>query len=107
MVAAALKWEPPDETAVLMSDLLINDLELESGEEIMVIVNGAGSTTLMEMLIVYRQVHHYLKERGIAIVANWVEEILTVQEQAGFQLFFARMDAEKLWFWNTPPGHLI
>jgi dihydroxyacetone kinase-like protein len=91
-----------DATAVLMADLLIADLALKSGEEIMVIVNGTGSTTIMEMLIVFRKIHQYLSEKGISIVANWVEEILTVQEQAGFQLFFARMNAETAWYWNAP-----
>ncbi|MDO9492254.1 dihydroxyacetone kinase subunit DhaK [Acetobacterium sp.] len=90
-----------DETAILMSDLLIADLNLCTGEEIMVIVNGTGSTTIMEMLIIFRCVHKYLSAKGIKIVANWVEEVLTVQEQAGFQLFFARMNAQNLWFWNA------
>lgn len=96
------KMETADKTALLMSDLLISDLDLKPGDEIMVIVNGTGSTTIMEMLIIFRKVHKYLNEKGIKIVANWVEEILTVQEQAGFQLFFGRMDAEKLLYWNAP-----
>ncbi|AFA48450.1 dihydroxyacetone kinase subunit DhaK [Acetobacterium woodii] len=96
------KMASADETAMLMSDLLIKDLNLHSGDEIMVIVNGTGATTIMEMLIIYRKVYKYLNKKGIIIVANWVEEILTVQEQAGFQLFFARMDAEKLKFWEAP-----
>ena len=73
-----------------------------SGEDVMVMVNGSGATTLMEMLIVFRRVHQILTAKGINIVASWVEEILTVQEQAGFQLFMARMDAEKLAYWQAP-----
>lgn len=91
-----------DETAVIMADALIADLDLKSGEEVLVFVNGTGGTTIMEMLIVFRKVYKYLEEKGIKIVANWVEEILTVQEQAGFQLFFARMDAQKVAYWNAP-----
>ncbi|PKM48667.1 MAG: glycerol kinase [Firmicutes bacterium HGW-Firmicutes-6] len=96
------KMKSADETAILMSDLLIADLNLCAGETIMVIVNGTGATTIMEMLIIFRCVHKYLKAKGIMIVANWVEEVLTVQEQAGFQLFFARMDSQNLWYWNAP-----
>ncbi|AWW26006.1 dihydroxyacetone kinase subunit DhaK [Acetobacterium carbinolicum] len=96
------KMKNADETAILMTDLLITDLNLCAGEEIMVIVNGTGSTTIMEMLIIFRCVHKYLSAKGIRIVANWVEEVLTVQEQAGFQLFFARMNAQNLWYWNAP-----
>lgn len=96
------KMKNADDTAIQMADLLIDDLNLCAGEEIMVIVNGTGSTTIMEMLIIFRCVHKYLSSRGIMVVANWVEEVLTVQEQAGFQLFFARMDAQNLWYWNAP-----
>ena len=44
----------------------------------------------------------YLKEKNIEIVANYVGELLTVQEQAGFQMFMARMDDELLHYWNAP-----
>ncbi|MEF9918461.1 MAG: dihydroxyacetone kinase subunit DhaK, partial [Eubacterium sp.] len=64
--------------------------------------NGSGSTTLMELLIVFRKVSHHLAEKNIHIVANWVGEILTVQETAGFQMFMARTDAEELKYWNAP-----
>lgn len=96
------KMKNADETAILMADLLIADLNLCAGEEIMVIVNGTGSTTIMEMLIIFRCVHKYLGARGIMVVANWVEEVLTVQEQAGFQLFFARMNDHNLSYWEAP-----
>ena len=56
----------------------------------------------MEQLIVFRKVHNYLAEKGIEVVANVVGEILTVQEQAGFQMMFARMDDEMLEYWNAP-----
>lgn len=91
-----------DETAVLMVDGLLKDLSIQKGEKVMLILNGSGATTLMELLIVYRKCAAYLKEKGIEIVANYVGELLTVQEQAGFQMFMARMDDELLHYWNAP-----
>lgn len=91
-----------DETIEIMMNALVKDLDIKSGEKVMVAVNGSGSTTLMEMLILYRAAFEYLKGLGIEVVANWVGEILTVQEQAGFQLFIARMDDELLEYWNAP-----
>ena len=41
-------------------------------------------------------------EKNIEIVANFVGELLTVQEQGGFQMFMARMDDELLHYWNAP-----
>lgn len=91
-----------DETAEIMVNGLINDLSIKEGEKVMLILNGTGATTLMELFIVYRKCEALLKEKGIEIVANHVGELLTVQEQAGFQMFMARMDDELLHYWSAP-----
>ena len=91
-----------DETAKIMLDGLLADLDIREGEKIMLILNGTGATTLMELFIIYRRCVSYLKEKNIEIVANYVGELLTVQEQAGFQMFMARMDDELLHYWNAP-----
>lgn len=91
-----------DETAEIMVEALLNDIGIKSGEKIMLILNGSGATTLMELFIIYRKCEAYLKEKNIEIVANFVGEMLTVQEQAGFQMFMARMDDELLHYWNAP-----
>ncbi len=91
-----------DETAKIMLDGLLADLDIKDGEKIMLILNGTGATTLMELFIIYRKCVSYLKEKNIEIVANYVGELLTVQEQAGFQMFMARMDDELLHYWNAP-----
>lgn len=88
------------ETVALLMEKLLKDLDVKKGERLMCIVNGCGATTLMEMLITYRDSVLYLKERGIEVVANMVGEILTVQETGGYQLFIARMDDEFLSYWD-------
>ena len=75
-----------DETAVIMMDALLKDLDVKSGEQ----------------LIVFRKCHKYLAEKGIEVVASHVGELLTVQETAGFQMFIARMDDELTALWNAP-----
>lgn len=91
-----------DETAVLMANALLKDIGIKDGEKIMLIINGSGATTLMEQLIIYRGCVNYLKTKNIEVVANMVGEVLTVQEQAGFQMFMARMDNEFIKLWNAP-----
>ena len=97
---------PPKKSAgepeEIMLNALIHDLDIQSGEKVMLILNGSGATTLMELFIIYRKCVSYLKEKNIEIVANYVGELLTVQEQAGFQMFMARMDDELLHYWNAP-----
>lgn len=91
-----------DETAVIMVDALLKDLSIQPGEKLMLILNGTGATTLMELFIVYRKCVEHLKSKDIEVVASHVGELLTVQEQAGFQMFMARMDDELLGYWNAP-----
>ena len=88
-----MKLKTADETAEIMLHMLLEDLEVKSGEELLVIVNGAGATTLMELFIVFRRVDQILKAKGIKLARGKVGEFITTQEQAGFQLMIARMDA--------------
>lgn len=98
----SMPMKSADDTATLMMDALVKDLSVQSGEQVMVIINGSGATTLMEQLIVFRKCYNYLAEKGIKVVASRVGEILTVQETAGFQMFLGRMDDELLTLWNAP-----
>jgi dihydroxyacetone kinase-like protein len=97
-----MKLKTADETAEIMLEMLLKDLEVKPGEELLVIVNGAGATTLMELFILFRRVAQILKAKGIKLARAKVGEFITTQEQAGFQLMIARMDSELLRFWDAP-----
>jgi dihydroxyacetone kinase-like protein len=90
------------ETIEIMANALVKDIPLTSGDKAFVMINGSGATTLMEMFILYKDCVHYLENLGIKVVANMVGELLTVQEQAGFQLNIAKWDDECIRLWNTP-----
>jgi len=91
-----------DETAEIMLSALLADLEVKEGEDLLVILNGAGATTLMELFIVFRRVSQILKTHKIRLARSLVGEFITTQEQAGFQMFIARMDDELLRLWDAP-----
>lgn len=97
-----MKLKSADETAVIMLDALLRDLGIRSGDKVMLVLDGMGATTLMELFIVYRRCNSYLQEKNITIAANYIGNLLTVQEAAGFQMFLARMDEELLALWNAP-----
>ena len=97
-----MKLRSADETAEIMLNRLLEDLEVRAGEELLVIVNGMGSTTLMELFIVFRRVSQLLDAKGIRLARSLVGEYITAQEQAGFQLFIARMDRDLLRLWDAP-----
>jgi len=97
-----MKLKTANETAALMLEMLLKDLDVKAGEDLLVIVNGAGATTLMELFIVFRRVHQVLAEKGIRLARSKVGEFITTQEQGGFQMMIARMDAELLRLWDAP-----
>jgi len=97
-----MKLKTADETAEIMLQMLLDDLKVKSGEDLLVIVNGAGSTTLMELFLIFRRVHQILKDKGIRLARSKVGEFITTQEQGGFQLMIARMDPELLQLWDAP-----
>ncbi|MCR4891708.1 MAG: dihydroxyacetone kinase subunit DhaK [Lachnospiraceae bacterium] len=89
------------ETVATVGKALVDSIGLKSGDKAFVMINGCGATTMMEMLILYKDTVEYLKGLGVEVVANMVGEILTVQEAGGFQLNIAKWDDEFLSLWNT------
>jgi dihydroxyacetone kinase-like protein len=97
-----MKMKSADETADLMLQSLLDDLDVRPHDELLVVLNGAGATTLMELFILFRRVHQTLTKKGIRLIRSAVGEFVTTQEQAGFQLMIARMDKELTTLWDAP-----
>lgn len=83
-----------DKTAEIMFSNLAKAIELKRGDRIFTIINGTGASTPMELLIVYRKVAKLAEEMGVVPVSGIVDEILTVQEMAGFQMIVCALDEE-------------
>jgi dihydroxyacetone kinase-like protein len=66
------KMAPADVLVQKMMGPIIDDLPFKSGDEVVVVINGMGSTTYMEMLIVNRKVHQVLRDLGIKVHGNHV-----------------------------------
>jgi dihydroxyacetone kinase-like protein len=90
------------ETVAMIAEPLCAKLGLQAGDKAFVMVNGCGATTMMEMLVLFKDTVEFLKAKDIEVVGNMVGEILTVQEAAGFQLNIAKWDEEFIRLWNTP-----
>ena len=59
-------------------------------------INGVGATTHMELNIIFRKAYKELEARGLQVVVSRIQEILTVQEQAGFQMIMAILDEDHI-----------
>jgi len=81
---------------------LLADENATAGDRVIIIVNGAGATSLMELFIIYRKVHEVLLKHEIIIADCRIGEYITTQEQAGFSICMAQVDEELLGFWKAP-----
>ncbi|MFP5210980.1 MAG: dihydroxyacetone kinase subunit DhaK [Acidobacteriota bacterium] len=97
-----MQLKSADATATIMLQMLLDDLAVSAGEELLVVINGAGATTLMELLLIFRRVAQILKEKGITLARSAIGEFITTQEQAGFQMMIARLDEELIRLWDAP-----
>lgn len=94
-----------DATAEFMVSMLIKKLDLKKGDKALLYINGVGSSTLMEQLIVYRAAAKYMEAAGIELVDGYAGELLTVQEQAGFQMIAAKLDADHVDYLKNYPSN--
>ena len=90
------------DTVATVAEALCKALDLKPGDKTFVMINGCGATTMMEMLVLFKDTVEFLRAKGVEVVASMVGEILTVQEAAGFQMNIAKWDEEMLRLWNTP-----
>ncbi len=85
---------------MLMADLLVEkmmeriiaDLPFKTRDEVLLLINGLGATTMMELMIANRRVRQLLDEQGLAIAHTYFGPYFTCQEMAGFSLSLMRLE---------------
>ena len=86
--------ESAEQIARRMCDVILPDLPLKSGDEVVVLVSGLGSTPLMEQYILYGEVEKILESKGIKVHKSLVGNYFTSLEMAGATLSVMRLDDE-------------
>jgi phosphoenolpyruvate---glycerone phosphotransferase subunit DhaK len=83
-----------DETVARILPRIIEDLPYARGDRVVLVVNGYGATTRMELHIVCRKARAILAELGIEVHATDVGEFCTSMEMMGVSLTLVRLDEE-------------
>ena len=96
------KTGPARDLAAHMVEVILEDRPIPAGTPAVVLVNGAGGTTLMELLIVYREVAAVLEEHGVPRVSPLVGSFVTTQEMSGVSISLFTPTTEMLGFWRAP-----
>lgn len=91
-----------DETTEILLNKILEDLPFKRGDEVSVLISGLGSTSLLELYIVYRKVTKMLKEKGISIHISYIGEYFTSMEMGGYSVTLTRLDDELKRLLNAP-----
>jgi dihydroxyacetone kinase-like protein len=83
-----------DEITDYMLDKIFEDMPIDNGSRVSVMVNGLGATPKEELLLVYRRVHQVLSDKGITLVLPHIGEYATSMEMAGLSLTIMVLDDE-------------
>lgn len=96
------KWQPADKLVEKMYDQIKEDMRPEQGDEVCVLVNGLGSTTLIELSIVFRRLKQLLDGDGIRIYDSELNNYCTSQEMGGFSITLMKLDDELKSYYDMP-----
>ena len=83
-----------DEVADKLLAPILEELALASGDKVAVLVNGLGSTSLLELYILHRRVAQVLDGHGVEIHDSWVGEYCTSLDMEGASITLMKLDAE-------------
>jgi len=97
-----VKLAPADDITEMLTNPVVEDLGLKSGEQVLAFVNGMGGTPLIELYIVFNALHRILKGKNISIARSLVGSYITSLEMAGCSITLVRLDDEMTKYWDAP-----
>ena len=89
------KVKSADEISKELLDHILDDYEDKNGDFVLM-VNGMGQTTEMELFIVNNFVNDYLSDKNINIKKTFLGNYMTSMDMAGFSLTLFKVDDEIL-----------
>lgn len=95
-----------NEIVDIMADQILTDLPFVAGDDVCLLVNNLGSTTMMELLIAARRLFEILDRRRITVHDTLVGGYATCQEMAGFSFTLMRLDDELRRLYDVPARSL-
>ena len=86
-----------------LASAIVDDLPFERGERVLAFVNGMGGTPLMELYVVYNELHKLLEAAGASRSrGNLVGSYITALDMAGCSITLLRLDDELTALWDAP-----
>ena len=89
-----MKYMTSKELAKMMVDKIVDDLKLQKGDEVFLVVQGTGGTPYMEKFVFYRDVRQYVESLGLKVFWSWIGEFMTSLEMQGGRVAILKLDEE-------------
>ncbi len=94
--------QPADTLVQTMYDEIGKEMRLTSKDEVCLLVNGLGSTTLLELSIAYRKLARLLDLDKVRVYDSEIKSFCTCQEMGGFSITVLRLDEELKKYYSAP-----
>jgi dihydroxyacetone kinase-like protein len=96
------KMLPANQIVEDMMERLLADMPFQKGDEVCLLINNLGSTTMMELLIVNSKINSILNAEGIKVYDTVMGSFCTSQEMAGFSISLTKLDDELKKYYDMP-----
>lgn len=96
------KMKPVNELVDRMYNELKKEIGLNGTEEIAVLVNGLGSTTLLELNTVYFELNKHFAADHLIVHDAEIKSFCTCQEMGGFSITILKLDGELKKYYDAP-----
>ncbi|MEP6017678.1 MAG: dihydroxyacetone kinase subunit DhaK [Paracoccaceae bacterium] len=96
------KMEPVKDLVAYMLDALLDDRPIAAETPTIVLINGSGGTTMMELLTIYGEVASQLGAKNIDLLSPMIGSFSTTQEMGGFSISLFTPTPHMLELWRAP-----
>ena len=93
---------PARDVARTLASAVLEDLPFSRGDRMLAFLNGMGGTPLVELYIVYNELHEFLAGEGVHIARSLVGSFMTSLDMAGCSITLLRLDDELTSLWDAP-----
>jgi dihydroxyacetone kinase-like protein len=90
------------EIAEMIMEPILADLPFSRGDNVIAFVNGLGGTPLIELYVMYNEVHKILAQHGITAARSLVGPYITSLDMAGTSVTLLKADDDMLSLWDAP-----
>lgn len=97
-----MKIGTASEIVAIICKAIEEDLKPQTGQKILLHINGLGATPSMEQYLVFAEACQYWEARGVIIERSLVGNYTTALDMAGISITVTLLDDELIGLWDAP-----